>query len=94
MPLRMKPSNYPEPFFGRMSKRQKRPLADMFGLKNFGVNLTTLLPGGESALLHTHPEWQRWVTCPIAGRHSDGRSTPKTAFVLVDGRLSSDRVSA
>ncbi len=43
-PARTKPSNYPEPFFTRMGKRVKRPLGDLFGLKNFGVNLTVLLP--------------------------------------------------
>ena len=48
-PLRTKPSNYPEPFFSRMAKREKRPLGDLFGLKNFGINLTRLKPGGESA---------------------------------------------
>ena len=48
-PLRSRPSNYPEPFFSRMGRREKRPLGDMFGLKNFGVNLTTIHPGGESA---------------------------------------------
>ena len=37
-----------------MLKRQKRPLGDLFGLKNFGVNLTRLAPGGESALMHSH----------------------------------------
>jgi uncharacterized cupin superfamily protein len=37
-----------------MSKREKRQLGDQFGLKNFGVNLTRLFPGGESALLHRH----------------------------------------
>ena len=37
-----------------MAKRAKRPLGDLFGLKNFGVNLTRLAPGGESALLHRH----------------------------------------
>jgi uncharacterized cupin superfamily protein len=47
-------SNYPEPFLSRMRKREKRPLGDVFGLKNFGVNLTRLAPGGESALLHRH----------------------------------------
>src|SRR3954463_11796605 len=51
---RVKPSNYPEPFFSRMSGREKRQLGDVFGLRNFGVNLTRLLPGGESALLHRH----------------------------------------
>ena len=53
-PLRTKPSNYPEPFFSRMAKREKRTLGEVFGLTNFGVNLTTLAPGGESALLHRH----------------------------------------
>jgi uncharacterized cupin superfamily protein len=53
-PPRAKSSNYPEPFFSRMLKREKRPLGDLFGLKNFGVNLTRLASGGESALLHRH----------------------------------------
>ncbi len=54
MPARAKSSNYPEPFFSRMAGREKRPLGDAFDLKNFGVNLTRLAPGGESALLHRH----------------------------------------
>src|SRR6187455_745225 len=53
-PPRTKPSTYPEPFFSRMAKREKRPLGDLFGLRNFGVNLTRLTPGGESALRHAH----------------------------------------
>jgi uncharacterized cupin superfamily protein len=61
MPPRTKPSNYPEPFFSRMGKRDKRPLGDMFGLKNFGVNLTRLAPGGESALLHRHSKQDEFV---------------------------------
>jgi uncharacterized cupin superfamily protein len=60
-PLRTKPSNYPEPFFSRMAKREKRPLGDLFGLKNFGVNLTTLKPGGESALFHRHSKQDEFV---------------------------------
>lgn len=60
-PLRTKPSNYPEPFFSRMGKREKRPLGDLFGLKNFGVNLTTLKPGGESALFHRHSKQDELV---------------------------------
>src|SRR5262249_49202924 len=54
-------SNHPEPFFSRMTKREKRPLGDLFGLKNFGVNLTTLLPGGESALLHRHSKQDEFI---------------------------------
>src|SRR5258708_1791909 len=60
-PLRTKPSNYPEPFFTRMAKRAKRPLGDLFGLKNFGVNLTTLAPGGESALQHQHSKQDEFI---------------------------------
>lgn len=51
---RAKPSNYPEPFASRMGGRVKRPLGDLFGLSNFGVNLTRLAPGAVSALRHAH----------------------------------------
>ena len=54
VPSRTKPSNYPEPYANRMAKREKRPLGDFFGLNNFGVNLTRLALGGESALMHAH----------------------------------------
>lgn len=60
-PPRTKPSNYPEPFFSRMGKREKHPLGDLFGLKNFGINLTRLKPGGESALLHRHSKQDEFV---------------------------------
>ena len=53
-PLNTKKSNYPEPFFSRMSNREKRLLGNVFGLTNFGVNLTRLFPGGQSALRHAH----------------------------------------
>ena len=61
VPPRTRPSNYPEPFFSRMLKREKRQLGDVFGLKNFGVNLTRLLPGGESALLHRHSKQDEFI---------------------------------
>lgn len=51
---RTKPSNYPEPFASRMHGRMKRQLGDVFGLTNFGVNLTTLEAGAVSALQHRH----------------------------------------
>ena len=53
-PPRRKPSIYPEPFTSRMHGREKRPLGDLFALKNFGVNLTRLAPGALSALRHAH----------------------------------------
>jgi uncharacterized cupin superfamily protein len=37
-----------------MAGRIKHPLGDIFGLKNFGVNLTRLRPGAVSALHHRH----------------------------------------
>jgi uncharacterized cupin superfamily protein len=61
VPPRTKPSNYPEPFFSRMAKREKRALGDVFGLTNFGVNQTTLAPGGGSALLHRHSKQDEFV---------------------------------
>jgi uncharacterized cupin superfamily protein len=43
------------------SRRDKRPLGDLFGLTNFGVNLTTLAPGGQSALRHAHGKQDEFV---------------------------------
>jgi uncharacterized cupin superfamily protein len=60
-PLRVKPSNYPEPFASRMAGRAKRPLGDLFGLANFGVNLTRLAPGAQSALRHAHSRQDEFV---------------------------------
>ena len=54
VPPKVARSNYPEPHYRRMAGREKRALGDYFGLANFGVNLTRLAPGGESALKHTH----------------------------------------
>ena len=58
---RTKPSNYPEPFFSRMLGRSKRPLGDLFGLDQFGVNFTELAPGGESSLFHQHTQQQEFI---------------------------------
>ncbi|MFC3219750.1 cupin domain-containing protein [Tianweitania populi] len=58
---RIKPSNYPEPFASMMDGRIKRPLGDLFGLKNFGVNLTRLTPGAVSALHHRHSRQDEFV---------------------------------
>lgn len=52
--VRSKPSVYPDPFGARVAGRIKRQLGNFFGLQNFGVNLTELQPGAESALLHRH----------------------------------------
>ncbi|WP_029554847.1 cupin domain-containing protein [Xanthobacter sp. 91] len=61
VPPRTKPSNYPAPFAARMAGREKRQLGDAFGLSRFGVNLTTLAPGAQSALLHRHTRQEEFV---------------------------------
>jgi len=61
VPPRAKRTNYPEPFASRMAGRDKRPLGDRFGLKSFGVNLTRLLPGGQSALMHRHSRQDEFI---------------------------------
>lgn len=58
---RTKPSNYPEPFRSMVTGRVKRPLGDLFGLSNFGVNITTLPPGTISALRHAHTRQDEFV---------------------------------
>ena len=59
--VRQKSSNYPEPFKSRMNGREKRPLGDVFGLSNFGVNLTRLAPGAVSALRHAHSRQDEFI---------------------------------
>jgi uncharacterized cupin superfamily protein len=61
VPQRSKASVYPEPFASRMAGREKRPLGDVFGLSNFGVNLTRLAPNAVSALRHAHSKQDEFV---------------------------------
>jgi uncharacterized cupin superfamily protein len=61
VPARAKQSGYPEPFRSRVAGREKRALGDLFGLNNFGVNLTTLYPGAQSALLHRHSKQDEFI---------------------------------
>jgi len=58
---RTRPSNYPEPLASRVAGREKRALGDIFGLSNFGVNLTRLAPGAMSALRHAHSHQDEFV---------------------------------
>src|SRR6185369_15304545 len=58
---RSRPSVYPEPFASRMKGREKRALGNLFGLTNFGVNLTTLAPGAISALRHAHSRQDEFI---------------------------------
>lgn len=44
-----------------MGKREKRPLGDLFGLKNFGVNLTKLAPDSESSPCYRHSKQDEFI---------------------------------
>lgn len=59
--IRAKPSIYPAPFAALMAGREKRQLGEVFGLKNFGVNLTHLKPNSKSSLLHKHKTQDEFV---------------------------------
>ncbi|MHA7901297.1 MAG: cupin domain-containing protein [Henriciella sp.] len=61
VPIRNKLSSYPEPFFSRVSGRKKRQLGDYFGVRNFGVNMTELAPGGESSIMHKHTKQDEFI---------------------------------
>lgn len=58
---RKKATNYPEPFASRVENRIKRPLTDLFGLKNFGVNFTVIEPGAQSSVMHNHAKQDEFV---------------------------------
>jgi uncharacterized cupin superfamily protein len=61
VPVRAKASSYPEPFRSRMSGREKKVLGDLFGLTNFGVNLTLLRPNSISSLMHKHSKQDEFI---------------------------------
>jgi len=44
-----------------MRGRVKRQLGDVFGLSNFGVNLTRMAPGSISALRHSHARQDEFI---------------------------------
>jgi uncharacterized cupin superfamily protein len=60
-PARARATNYPEPFASRMAGREKRPLGDLFGVANFGVNLTRLAPNSSSSLRHAHTRQDEFI---------------------------------
>ncbi len=52
---------YPAGFSDNCRLREKKVLGDLFGLSQFGVNLTTLPPGQWSALRHWHEQEDEFV---------------------------------
>jgi uncharacterized cupin superfamily protein len=60
-PPRAKQTGYPAEMAKMVAGRLKRPLGELFGLTNFGVNLTRLAPGAYSALRHAHAKQDEFV---------------------------------
>jgi uncharacterized cupin superfamily protein len=54
-------TGYPEPFREAQRKRYNRRLGEHAGLNNYGVNLTRVLPGGQSSARHTHSKQDEFV---------------------------------
>jgi uncharacterized cupin superfamily protein len=52
---------YPQPYAAALEGRAKRALGDLFGLSQFGVNLTVLAPGTASAERHWHESEDEFV---------------------------------
>lgn len=77
-PPRTKPTHYPPAFAARVAGREKRPLGEIFGLANFGVNLTRLAPNASSALRHAHTRQDEFIYI-LQGRPTlhtnEGRTT-------------------
>lgn len=61
IPAVMGKTVYPQPYAALVEGRLKRKLAEVFGLTNFGVNLTHLLPGAISALAHRHSKQDEFI---------------------------------
>lgn len=63
-PLSLPESNatgYPEPYRSDNQRRWNRRLGDHAGLTNFGVNLTRIVPGGQSSSRHWHSRQDEFV---------------------------------
>ncbi|MEM9485530.1 MAG: cupin domain-containing protein [Cyanobacteria bacterium P01_F01_bin.116] len=54
-------TRYPPPFKAAVAGRSRQRLGNAAGLTNFGVNLTKLLPGSQSALRHWHSHQDEFV---------------------------------
>lgn len=55
------PSGYPEDLRRKVAGRSRQVLGEVFGLANFGVNLTRLAPGAASSLRHAHATQDEFV---------------------------------
>ena len=60
-PPRVLAANQIAPYRATQAGKVRQPLGELFGLKTFGVNRTTLAPGAVSALFHRHEREDEFV---------------------------------
>ena len=75
-------TSYPARFRTDNSKRWNRRLGDHVGLRNFGVNLTRIVPGAQSSARHAHSKQDEfiWVVSgEIVLETNEGAQTLRTA---------------
>ena len=85
-------SSYPGGYAARVGDRRQQRLGDASGLTQFGVNLVTLGPGGQSALRHWHENQDEFLvvtqgTCTLIDDHGETALNPGdcAAFPAGDG---------
>jgi uncharacterized cupin superfamily protein len=54
-------TSYPAPLRAPNQNRYNRRLGNHVGLKNFGVNITRIVPGGQSSYRHAHSRQDEFV---------------------------------
>ncbi|MBX9699445.1 MAG: cupin domain-containing protein [Acetobacteraceae bacterium] len=60
-PERPPPTGFPPDLMVGLHGRVKRPLGAVFGLRNFGVNLSRIPPGTISSLRHAHAKQDEFI---------------------------------
>src|SRR5216684_2353046 len=76
-------TSYPEKFRADNSRRWNRRLGDHVGLRNFGVNLTRIVPGAQSSARHAHSKQDEfiWVVSgEIVLETNEGAQTLRTGM--------------
>jgi uncharacterized cupin superfamily protein len=71
-------TSYPEPYRAANSMRYNRRLGNHAGLRNFGVNLTRIVPGGQSSCRHAHSRQDEFIFVlegEVVLQTSDGEQT-------------------
>ena len=54
-------ASYPPPHNAANANRYNRRLGDHAGLRNFGVNMTRIVPGGQSSYRHSHAKQDEFI---------------------------------